>query len=109
MPNQKKEYEKYINSEEVTEVLRGKRNLLSALTVMRKICNHPDLLTLGTKDIPDDYGDASRSGKLNVIEKILPSWLSENNRVLMFSQTQKMLDIIEEFCIKKVCYFLLII
>jgi DNA excision repair protein ERCC-6 len=99
---QRIEYEKYLRSEEVESVLRGSKNLLSALTVLRKICNHPDLLLV--KEPPRDYGNPTRSGKISVISKILPVWKSEGHRVLLFTQTRRMLDIIEDYCANSVCF-----
>ena len=38
-----------------------------------------------------------RSGKLEVLAKILPLWKKQGHRVLIFSQWKKMLDIIQHF------------
>jgi DNA excision repair protein ERCC-6 len=37
-------YEAYIQSDAVRDLFRGSTQLLSAVTVLRKICNHPDLV-----------------------------------------------------------------
>ena len=42
---QQQVYESFLKSQEVQQVLAGKRHLLYAIDIMRKICNHPDLLT----------------------------------------------------------------
>lgn len=39
---------------------------LAGLDILRKICNHPDLLERGTQQGRADYGDPCRSGKLQV-------------------------------------------
>ena len=62
---------------------------------MRKIVNHPDLLERRTHAANDDYGEAVRSGKLQVTLKVLSLWREQGHRCLVFSQTQQMLDIIE--------------
>ena len=36
-------YETYLQSDEVSKVISGSTQLLGALTMLRKICNHPDL------------------------------------------------------------------
>jgi DNA excision repair protein ERCC-6 len=41
---QRRIYEGYVDSREVEEIVRGKRNALMGIDAMRKICNHPDLL-----------------------------------------------------------------
>jgi SNF2 family DNA or RNA helicase len=37
-------YRAYLSTREVTEILAGSRNALAGIDVLRKICNHPDLL-----------------------------------------------------------------
>lgn len=39
-------YEAFIGSEEVEAIMDRKRNLLAGVDVLRKICNHPDLLEM---------------------------------------------------------------
>lgn len=39
---------------------------------------------------------AGRSGKLQVLVKVLSAWKAEGHKVLLFTQTQQMLDIIEK-------------
>ena len=65
------------------------------IDVLRKIVNHPDLLERRTHAANDDYGEAVRSGKLQVTLKVLSLWREQGHRCLVFSQTQQMLDIIE--------------
>jgi len=91
-------YESYLRSDDVAKVVRGSANLLGAITMLRKICNHPDLVcdpnsvdTLvsngfnmtamnynyeSESDEDSNYdADTSmveRSGKLEVLSKILP-------------------------------------
>lgn len=45
-PYQRKLYEKFIESEDVEAIMERKRNLLAGIDILRKICNHPDLLEL---------------------------------------------------------------
>lgn len=117
-------YESYLRSDHVVKVMRGSANLLGAITMLRKICNHPDLVcdpssvgSLITNDFnltstnykyesessddDDEYdGDVSmieRSGKLEVLSKILPLWKKQGHRVLIFCQWRKMINLIEHF------------
>eukprot|EP01052_Picozoa_sp_SAG31_P048029 SAG31_NODE_9865_length_1219_cov_1.076786_2_plen_132_part_00 len=75
--------------------LEGKRAPFAAITELRKICNHPDLIDRLAEDRPEDYGAASRSGKLLVTDKILTMWRQQGHRALVFAQTRQMLDILE--------------
>lgn len=99
---------------------------------LRKICNHPDLVcgtgpgaiesflrnesVLGDDVDTDsqcseidtlDRGFAEdllieRSGKLEVLAKILPLWHKQGHRVLLFSQWKKTLNIIQQFTVSQV-------
>ena len=124
-------YEAYLQSDDVTNAIRGSNQLLAAITVLRKICNHPDLvcdpdqasfesflrhgravqpaMEDGDEDEEvsdyEDYGDeeslTGRSGKLEVLAKILPLWYQQGHRVLIFCQWKKMLHIIHRFTMLK--------
>mmetsp|Transcript_21884 Transcript_21884/g.44963 ORF Transcript_21884/g.44963 Transcript_21884/m.44963 type:complete len:771 (-) Transcript_21884:124-2436(-) len=112
-PKQRSLYEEYLRSDEVSRVIRGSTQLLKAVTVLRKICNHPDLLVGPDGDKGDDDIDVSsscsddgfyeedklveRSGKLQVLSKILPLWHKQGHRVIIFCQWRKMLNIVESF------------
>ena len=128
-PRQRAMYEAYLKSDVVARVFRGNHMLLAAVTVLRKIANHPDLVCDPSDVALDNFiknrgntveaanGDASdsdgyniddgyvgdeqslleRSGKLDVLAKILPIWKKQGHRVLIFCQWRKMLDIIERF------------
>ncbi|KAF4741884.1 hypothetical protein FOZ62_005148 [Perkinsus olseni] len=78
---------------------RGKTSLppesLFYLGILRRICNHPDMLLYPGVEADGGYGSEQRSGKLSVLLKILGRWIPEGHRVLIFSQTLGMLDILE--------------
>lgn len=95
-------------------VMRGSANLLGAVTTLRKICNHTDLVlgpdgtmhpslndSSSSSDEEfyehDDDNIADQSGKLQVLSKILPLWKQQGHKVIIFTQWRKMLDIIERF------------
>lgn len=98
-------YEAFLQSDLVKNIVRGSAQLLGAITMLRKICNHPDLVcppnkssfdsflekgSLDENDF-DNYSDdegsieeeeslAERSGKLEVLAKILPLWHKQGHR-----------------------------
>uniref|UniRef100_M4BQK0 DNA excision repair protein n=1 Tax=Hyaloperonospora arabidopsidis (strain Emoy2) TaxID=559515 RepID=M4BQK0_HYAAE len=126
-------YKRFLASSEVAKVLRRDVRPFRAISVLRHICNHPDLLAsfgdgrLADKrwqtfeDDDDDgfasidasfietdedkeedksdepFGAASASGKMVVLQKVLLMWKAQGHRVLIFSQTRCMLDILESF------------
>lgn len=114
-PKQRYLYEEYLRSDEVTGVIRGSVQLLKAVTVLRKICNHTDLVDgrNGSFAFNDDENESSssdedvynhdklseQSGKLHVLSKILPLWKKQGHKVIIFTQWRKMLSIIERFVI----------
>ncbi len=69
---------------------------------LRKCCNHP-FLVRGVEGAERDRLKAQKalplsrySGKLVLLEKLLPKLKKEGHRVLMFSQFKMMLDLLEE-------------
>ncbi|XP_055281227.1 DNA excision repair protein ERCC-6 isoform X2 [Moschus berezovskii] len=103
---QHKVYQNFIDSKEVYRILNGEMQIFSGLVALRKICNHPDLFSGGPKNlkgIPDEelgedqFGYWKRSGKLIVVESLLKIWHKQGQRVLLFSQSRQMLDILEVF------------
>lgn len=65
-----------------------------AISVIRKLCNHPDLL-LPEKDHPEDVWNVERSGKMVVLAKIMRLWQKEGHRTLVFTQTIQQLDVLQ--------------
>jgi len=47
---QKQHYKSFIESHEANEIYNGKRNVLYGIDILRKICNHPDLLRRKQKE-----------------------------------------------------------
>jgi len=92
-------YEKFLHSEELNSILKGKRNVLMGVDILRKLCNHPDLVS---RDIlmhkrGYDYGNPSKSGKMQVLKNLLQLWQQGKHKTLLFCQTRQMLDILEKF------------
>ncbi|KAI3806081.1 hypothetical protein L1987_21973 [Smallanthus sonchifolius] len=92
-------YQSFLASSEVEQIFNGERNSLYGIDVMRKICNHPDLLEREHAAQNPDYGNEERSGKMKVVKQVLRVWKEQGHRVLLFAQTQQMLDILENFLI----------
>ncbi|NXG72331.1 ERCC6 protein, partial [Baryphthengus martii] len=100
-------YENFINSKEVYQILNGDMQIFSGLVALRKICNHPDLFSGGPKilkGVPDaeveeteQFGYWKRSGKMIVVESLLKIWHKQGHRVLFFTQSRQMLQILEVF------------
>ncbi|KAK6259939.1 SNF2 [Theobroma cacao] len=97
--DQRSVYRAFLASSEVEQILDGSRNSLYGIDVMRKICNHPDLLERDHSCQNQDYGNPERSGKMKVVAQVLKVWKEQGHRVLLFAQTQQMLDILENFLI----------
>lgn len=98
------QYNRVLESKHIMNVMEGKASLLSGISMLRKICNHPRLLLSKTS------GDArlsvelvESSCKIEIMLGLLEKWKREENKVLIFSQTVEMLNIIEE-CIGKYRY-----
>ncbi|XP_021768814.1 protein CHROMATIN REMODELING 8-like isoform X2 [Chenopodium quinoa] len=98
-PEQRSVYKAFLASSEVEQIFDGNRNSLYGIDVMRKICNHPDLLEREHSSHNPDYGNPERSGKMKVVAQVLNMWKEQGHRVLLFAQTQQMLDILENFLI----------
>ncbi len=92
-------------------------NLMNTMMELRKCCIHPYLLNGAEEQIQedykkrkDDYSDhedlyfralTHSSGKMVFLDKLLPKLRANGHRVLIFSQMVKMLDILEDYLIKK--------
>ena len=79
--------------------------MFAGLIKLRKICNHPDLVSGGPRlfiseqsaaDVDDaslpanlHYGYWKRSGKMIVVESLLKLWKEQGQRVLLFSQSKQ--------------------
>lgn len=94
---QRSVYRAFLASSDVEQIFDGSRNSLYGIDVMRKICNHPDLLEREYSAQNADYGNLERSGKMKVVAQVLKVWKEQGHRVLLFTQTQQMLDILEIF------------
>uniref|UniRef100_A0A4W3GV80 DNA excision repair protein ERCC-6 n=1 Tax=Callorhinchus milii TaxID=7868 RepID=A0A4W3GV80_CALMI len=104
---QRQVYQTFIDSKEVYQILNGEMQIFTGLISLRKICNHPDLFSGGPKilkGMTDDhlteeehFGHWTRSGKMIVVEALLRLWHKQGHRVLLFSQSRQLLNIMEMF------------
>ncbi|GFO09812.1 DNA excision repair protein ercc-6-like [Plakobranchus ocellatus] len=121
---QQKIYKDFINLDSVKQLLMTKKSPLVALTVLKKICDHPRLLSkracmqLGLDG--DDFDDAdlehpeayesavlqinnipdevlvAEAGKMQILVQLLDTFKAEGRKTLVFSQSRRMLDIIQK-------------
>ncbi|NXU32254.1 ERC6L protein, partial [Thalassarche chlororhynchos] len=122
-PVQEEIYRNFLSLDHVKEVLMTTRSPLAELTVLKKLCDHPRLLSaraciqLGLEeqeyseqdhrseagmlsgankiDHLSDETVIKESGKMLFLVGLLERLREEGHRTLVFSQSRKMLDIIE--------------
>ncbi|KAL7736967.1 hypothetical protein ACLKA6_008826 [Drosophila palustris] len=77
-----------------------KMRLQNILMQLRKCTNHPYLFD-GAEPGPPYTTDTHlvyNSGKMAILDKLLPKLQEQGSRVLIFSQMTRMLDILEDYC-----------
>ncbi|KAH7038080.1 SNF2 family N-terminal domain-containing protein [Microdochium trichocladiopsis] len=95
---QREAYELFLNSGEMSAILNKTRQSLYGIDILRKICNHPDLLDPHLRAKPDyKWGAANKSGKMQVVKALLQMWKRFGHKTLLFSQGVQMLNILEDF------------
>lgn len=105
---QRQLYKDYLGKIDLDDMVRGKAKLFVALINLRKICNHPDLYSGGpNRNFHISYSDGpptesqfgywERAGKMIVIQTLLKIWNEQGHRVLLFTQSKKMLLVMEDF------------
>ncbi|KAJ2906143.1 DNA repair protein rhp54 [Zalerion maritima] len=110
-------YNYFITSPSIQALLRGKGSQpLKAIGMLKKLCNHPDLLDLAAdlpgceQSWPDDYvpKDARGrdrdirpwySGKMQVLDRMLARIRAEtNDKIVLISNYTSTLDLFEKLC-----------
>ena len=73
--------------------------LQSLLMQLRKVCNHPFLFPNSEPDFDGTTTEelVEASGKLELLNRMIPKLLANKHRILIFSQFTSMLDILEDF------------
>ncbi|AMD20609.1 HDL135Cp [Eremothecium sinecaudum] len=98
---QREKYLQFLNSDELVKIKNGKRQVLYGIDILRKICNHPDLLEREFIKQKRSYGDPKRSGKMQTVKQLLVSWRKQGHKALLFTQSRQMLDILEKAVTEK--------
>ncbi|KAF2445073.1 DNA repair and recombination protein RAD26 [Karstenula rhodostoma CBS 690.94] len=96
---QREAYEGFLQSDEMKSISNGKRRMLFGIDILRKICNHPDLVDHKnlSKKAAYDYGAGNRSGKMQVVKELLSLWVKGGHKTLLFAQHRIMLDILQKY------------
>lgn len=73
--------------------------LLNVLMQLKKVCNHPYLFEGVEPGPPFFDGDhiIEASMKFRVLDHLIPRLLSENCKILIFSQMTRLMDILDDF------------
>ncbi|ORY58816.1 DNA repair protein rhp54 [Pseudomassariella vexata] len=110
-------YNYFITSPDIQALLRGKGSQpLKAIGMLKKLCNHPDLLNL-SEDLPgseqywpDDYVPKEArgrdrdvkpwySGKMQVLDRMLARIRQDtNDKIVLISNYTQTLDLFERLC-----------
>ncbi|KAF4507362.1 hypothetical protein G6O67_006005 [Ophiocordyceps sinensis] len=95
---QRQAYETFLKSDEVSAILNHARHSLYGIDILRKICNHPDLLDKSlARKAGYDFGNPRLSAKLQLTKDFLQKVMVPNgHKTLLFSQGKLMLNIIEK-------------
>ncbi|CAG8763208.1 19256_t:CDS:10, partial [Cetraspora pellucida] len=107
-------YDLFLTSPEIQGLLRGASSQpLKAITMLKKLCNHPDLLNLpkelrgSQKCFPPGYSitDKTRtvkpefSGKMIVLDRMLAKIKNETkDKIVLISNYTQTLDVFERLC-----------
>lgn len=96
---QRDNYESFLRSDDLKAIVNGKRQVLSGVDILRKICNHPDLQSHRHLSVKPgyNYGSGAKSGKMQVVKALLELWRDQGHKTLLFAQHRIMLDILEKF------------
>ena len=71
------------------------RGLNNVVMQLRKVCNHPYLFSKDGYHINEDL--IKTSGKMELLDRMLPKLKAAGHRVLMFTQMTKMMPILEDY------------
>lgn len=106
-------YRLFIRSPEIKKLLRGTGSQpLKAIGILKKLCNHPDLLDLpsdleGSEQFfPEGYTPRDRrhvnpelSGKMMVLQRFLETMrATSNDKIVLISNYTQTLDVFERMC-----------
>ncbi|UPR03571.1 SWI/SNF chromatin remodeling complex protein [Chloropicon primus] len=104
-------YMSFLQTESVFRALNNTGSALAALSVLKKICDHTDLITNNAANqistqikVPSSGDDDSAAGgrdedqscKIDFLLQLLPELHSKGHRTLVFSQSRQMLDRVQK-------------
>ncbi|XP_050419856.1 DNA excision repair protein ERCC-6-like [Adelges cooleyi] len=93
---QKTLYKNFLeHSDLIPEIINGNCKVFIGISRLRTLCNHPDLFHKNLDTGP--HGHWKKSGKMIVVEALLKLWKKQGHRVLLFTQSVKMLHIFQSF------------
>ncbi len=102
MSDMQKKYYGALLQKDMDAVTGGadRSRLLNIVMQLRKCCNHPYLFQGAEPGPPYLTGEhlVENSGKLVLLDKLLPKLQERGSRVLVFSQMTRMIDILEDYC-----------
>ncbi|OIV96461.1 hypothetical protein TanjilG_07853 [Lupinus angustifolius] len=105
LSSKQKEYYKAIltrNYEILTRRGGAQISLINVVMELRKLCCHPYMLEGVEPDIDDAKESFKQlleaSGKLQLLDKLMVKLKEQGHRVLIYSQFQHMLDLLEDYC-----------
>jgi superfamily II DNA or RNA helicase len=97
------------NRQTLIQQVKSKISLRNIAMELRKVCCHPYLNGLDdiwvdkyltpSGEIDHQVATVNSSGKMILLDKLLPKLQSGGHKILLFSQMTKMLDIIEDYLI----------
>eukprot|EP00050_Salpingoeca_kvevrii_P019902 m.91925 g.91925 ORF g.91925 m.91925 type:complete len:756 (-) comp8622_c0_seq1:170-2437(-) len=95
---QRKMYKAILVKDALAIEASGKASLMNTLMQLRKCINHPYLFD-GVEPEPFEMGDhlITASGKLTLLDKLLPFLKKRGHHVLLFSQMTRVLDILQDY------------
>ncbi|XP_047325059.1 CHD3-type chromatin-remodeling factor PICKLE-like [Impatiens glandulifera] len=108
LSSKQKEYYKAIltrNYEILTRKGGAQISLINVVMELRKVCCHPYMLEGVEPDIPDPKESFKQllesSKKLQLLDKLMLKLKEQGHRVLIYSQFQHMLDLLEDYVIHR--------
>ncbi|KAJ6354727.1 hypothetical protein OIU77_005351 [Salix suchowensis] len=108
LSSKQKEYYKAIltrNYQILTRHGGAQISLINVVMELRKLCCHPYMLEGVEPDIEDTNESFKQlvetSGKLQLLDKMMVRLKEHGHRVLIYSQFQHMLDLLEDYCTHK--------
>ncbi|PHT45768.1 CHD3-type chromatin-remodeling factor PICKLE [Capsicum baccatum] len=78
-------------------------SLINVVMELRKLCCHPFMLEGVEPEDPNEFTKQllESSGKLQLLDKMMVKLKDQGHRVLIYSQFQHMLDLLEDYCTYK--------